>query len=221
MLIKSSLISQASGSLAGATAARNSFGQYLRARVKGVNPKTFLQEGVRSILALVVTAWRGLSDVERASWDTAAANTPVRNRLGDIIHLKGNQAFTSAMVPRLQAGLLTVGSAPNPFIRDGLTAPTTSAIAANPDFKVTPAPESWLATGGTMAVYVGQEVADTVNYYNGPWRYAGNVTTSGTTTLTNPYGSAYNSGAKTFCEVRVLNTDGSMTGRYRQSTVAA
>lgn len=121
MKFRSTLLGQASGSLAGTTFSRNRGGAYTRSRAVPVNPNSVAQQAVRAYFAAAAANWRTLTGAQRTAWDDYAAGTPRTNPMGDTIYLTGAQwyigmsvlasriagAFTSASAAPVTPGLLT------------------------------------------------------------------------------------------------------------------
>ena len=82
-----------SGSVGNQTSSRNRSGQYRRARALPTQPRTASQVAARSRLASQASAWRGLTDAQRAAWNAFAQSFTIVNSLGSTINLTGAQAF--------------------------------------------------------------------------------------------------------------------------------
>ena len=92
MKIKSAIITQASGSVGGFTAAHNQGGLYLRARSIPVNPQTPAQNLVRSFFGGLATRWRQtLTEQQREFWTIYGTTVEYTNPLGDLIRLSGHR----------------------------------------------------------------------------------------------------------------------------------
>ncbi len=82
------------GSIGGTTFSRGKGGNIARARMKPVNPKSYLQNTRRAIVAYLMKAWSGtLTEQERTDWRAYATGTSWTNRLGQSIEINGNAAF--------------------------------------------------------------------------------------------------------------------------------
>jgi len=101
-----------SGSMAGQTASRNRFGQYLRARAIPVNPSSAAQGLVRARMTTNSTAWRALTSAQRAGWNDLGLSMTRSDSLGQSYNLQGNQAYASVNNNRLLQGLAVVPDAP-------------------------------------------------------------------------------------------------------------
>lgn len=91
----SALVSQFSGKQGSTVASHNRFGPYFRNRVIGVNPSTPGQVDARNSLSASAKAWSGLTDLQRASWNSAAALITLVDRLGRSYKPNGFQYFMS------------------------------------------------------------------------------------------------------------------------------
>lgn len=105
-----------SGTLGGIVASHNRFGTYFRAHVIPTDPSTSLQNAIRTAFTTLVNLWTNtLTDVQRISWNTWAANVPFTDVIGNEIFLTGQNAYIRNNVPRLQAALTRVDAAPTTF----------------------------------------------------------------------------------------------------------
>lgn len=93
-----------SGSEAGTTYARNSYGQYQRRKAIPVNPNTVNQRRIRGYFSAAAQAWKQLTAEEQGMWASWAQLHPVTDRLGQTIILKGNVAFNGAAVKAQSVG---------------------------------------------------------------------------------------------------------------------
>lgn len=95
MKFRSPIISDASGSLGGATFSRNKGGQFIRARVVGTNPNTALQVAQRSQFATIAATWRTLTDAQRTAWEAATPYFPYQDKLGQTKNYSGAQLYAA------------------------------------------------------------------------------------------------------------------------------
>lgn len=212
MLVKSQMFGQLSGSAAATTAARNRYGQYLRARTIPVNPRSAAQEEARERLVNLSTAWRDtLTAVQRQGWTDYANASPVTNRLGDTVTLTGLAAYVRTNAIRLTAGQPRQDIPPTLFgqIADGAisVSATPSTSATSLTFATSAA---WNVADGALLVFCGPPQPQSINFYAGPFKYAGTITGGGSTspaTVSNPYG-ANTSGARIFVRVRAVDGQG-------------
>lgn len=131
-----------SGSYQGLTSSRNRFGQYVRSRATPVNPNSTYQGAVRARMALNAAAWRDLTDVQRAGWESLGSQMTRTDPLGQSYTLNGFAAYCSVNNNRLAAGDAVVSDAPALTTPDALTTatPTVTAATMSVAYTVTPLP---------------------------------------------------------------------------------
>lgn len=177
MLIKSPILSALSGSIGGATAAKNRGGTYFRSRVVPLNPQTTAQFEVRGNMAAAASAWSGLTDAQRTAWTDYAASLDGTNAVGDTKRLSGINAFTAANSLRLLAGQAQLTAAPTSNGRATLTPPTGNPTIVLGDGEATidiTLTDSWAATqNGVLFFYYSRPVSDGTSFYKGPWTFGG------------------------------------------------
>jgi hypothetical protein len=221
------LTAQASGSLGGNTFSHNRGGSYVRRRATPSNPNTAPQAAVRSYFAQLQAAWNAtLTAAQRSAWDTYALNTPVSDALGNSINAGGKGMYTRGNVPRLQAGLARVDAGPGTFgLPDmgtvGVTSITATTKVAIVTFDSTKLWDS--ATTGALIMYSSRPVNPSINYFKGPYQFAGKVLGAGTPTtspqnITTPF--ALTAGQKVFWRFIAVTTDGRVSADFRGASTA-
>jgi len=108
------------GTIGGLTFSANRAGNHAHVWTRSGNARTALQAGRRIILSVAAQGWRGLTDGNRADWDTMAGAEPQYDAFGDVYYLSGFQRYV-----RFQAWLKTVG-------RAATSAPTMEVVPATP-----------------------------------------------------------------------------------------
>lgn len=93
-----------SGSEAGTTYSRNTYGQYSRRKAIPVNPNTVQQRQIRGYFSNASQMWKTLTAEEQGMWNSWAQLHPVKDKLGMSIILKGNVAFIGQAVKALTNG---------------------------------------------------------------------------------------------------------------------
>jgi len=144
--------SDLSGHLGGIVASHNTYGPYLRQRVRPVNAKSTPQQAQRAAVALIAKLWSQLDPTVRSAW--IAASVVKTSRKGDKVTLTGQAAWMYVNILRQRAGLALVTAPPSGSSTITLTAPVvtlTSATAANIQF----AGDSWNAPQGAVAISGG------------------------------------------------------------------
>jgi hypothetical protein len=219
---RSNLIAAASGSLGGTVFAHNTGGLYMRSRTVPVNTNTTQQQAVRNALGQLTTAWaQTLSAAQRSAWSVFAGNVPLPDTMGEARNVPPLSWYVKANVPRLQAGVARVDAGPVVWELATFTTPTftitsggttTSMAFTNTD--------AWAnEVGGYMLVYASPPQSVTVNFYAGPYRFAGKVTGAASppttpATITLPYVSGP-TGSRQFFRVVVTRADGRPSNSFR------
>lgn len=227
MKYTSALLTAASGKLRGIVASHNRGGTYFRGLTIPVNPNTSQQQAVRNALAsLQVTFANTLTIAQRTGWQTYATNTPVTDALGHSITLTGQQMFVKCNSLRLQAGVAVITAPPGVYGLAALTIPVPTIVAAGTTSSVAfTNTDAWAGeVGGYLLVYASRPFGGTINYFKGPYRYAGKVAGAGTpptspSVITLPFtiGSATTKMGFRFVAVRA---DGRPSPEYFQSATA-
>jgi hypothetical protein len=145
-----------SGSIAGTTFSHNRFGQYTRNRRTPVNPGTPAQALVRARLANNAAGWRGLTDAQRAGWESLGASITRRGSLGESYTLNGFMTYTSVNNNNLAAGTAVVSDAP--LLTDPGTLVTATITLTSAAFSVayTTTP---LSAGVRLFIYVSEQTS--------------------------------------------------------------
>lgn len=227
MLIKSALLTQASGSIGGMTASHNAGGMYLRARTIPVNPQSAGQVAVRNALSQLVVRWGAtLTQSERDDWDTYAFNTPLTNSLGDQVQRSGQQMYIRGNVARLQQGLPIADTAPTEFNLGTFTAPTFAVASGTGLISVTfENTDEWAnEDDAQMVIAASRPQSPGITFFVGPYRVAGGIDGDGTTPPTSPTTIAVpfpvSAGQKVFLTAKVTRADGRLSSPFRGSVIA-
>ena len=218
MLVKG-VFTSISGSLGGITGSHNRGGQYIRARTIPTDPGTAFQQAMRNHMANLSNQWLNtLAQAERDGWDLYADNVEVLNPLGDAIKLSGMNHFIRSNAPLLQAGESVIDTAPTTFNLGEFTAVSMTASDSTQQISLTfDDDDAWAkVAGGFMFVWISRPQNATINFFKGPYRYAGKVV-GDTTPPTSPAAIAVPftiaEDQKLFARVAVQQGD----GRYSAS----
>lgn len=226
MKFKSALMESASGSIGGITASRNRGGTYFRGRAIPTNPNTPAQQAIKSAMAQLSSLWRNvLTEVQRTSWDLYAVNVPLPDTLGDPRNVGGLGMFVRSNVPRIAsgiAGLVTILDAPIIFnLGDvGPLAVDTATAATDIISLLFTDTDEWVdEDAAALLVYTSRAQNPSINYFKGPYQFAGAVEGDGTTPETSPAAidAAFNIdvGNRTFVFARVSRADGRLSTPFR------
>lgn len=219
------------GSIGGIVYSRNRTGSYARNRTIPTNPGSVYQSAVRALMAQLSNAWvTTLTEVQRAAWDAYADAVHLPNSLGQLRNVGGIGMYIRGNVARLQAAEteltrvddgpldLTVGDYTPPSIGNASEAAQTFDVAfVNTD--------GWAnETGSAMLVYASRPQNASVNYFKGPYRFAGAILGDDVTAPTSPASIAatfpFTEDQKVFFRANVTRDDGRLAAEFRDSTVA-
>ncbi len=102
------------GKISGNVYSKNKGGAYSRVRVVPSNPQTSYQSFVRGLFTFLSQAWRGLTPVQRASWNSGVGNFQRTNNLGDKHSLSGNALYVSLNKNLTDVNLPPIDECPSP-----------------------------------------------------------------------------------------------------------
>jgi hypothetical protein len=151
-----------SGSAAGTTWSRNRFGQYTRNRRSPVNPNSTQQGVVRARMAANASAWRALTDAQRAGWSSLGAQMSRSDSLGSSYTLNGFMAYCSINNNNVAAGNAVVSAAPALVTPPALLTAviTASSVALSIAYTVTP-----LAAGARLFTFASEQGSAGRNFF--------------------------------------------------------
>lgn len=214
-----------SGSIAGNTFARNSSGNYVRARTKPVNPNSSRQVAARAAIIHITEEWNEtLNDAQRASWKEYADAVAMQNKLGETIFLSGFNHFVRSNSIRLYCGNAAQVN----------TAPVIQTLA-DTDNTLTPAPQAdqtidfayndgadWVSEDDAqMMIFCGHPVNPSRSFFAGPYRYitrivgnSGTPPTSPLEGLAAPY--EFQVGHGVWFYARISRADGRLSTKWYQ-----
>jgi hypothetical protein len=209
------------GSIGGTVFSRNGGGAYAKARTKGTDPNTALQQVMRGIMSGMIGAWAALTAAVRADWAVYARQVPFINRLGDAINLSGYNMFVRTKSICELIGATMPAAAPTVMY----LSETDPTVVITPDASsknVSVAFDNTLPwageVGGHLLCYQGLPQSATRNSYSGPFLYAGKVNGAATpvtspATVALPYTMA--AGQKCFMQFRTMRADGRLSSPFR------
>lgn len=228
MLYKSSLFSQASGSMGGTTFAHNRGGQYTRQRSTPTNPNSPQQQAVRAFFGNLAVDWAdSLTAAQRDAWAVYANNVPVINRVGDPILLPPLAMFIRCNVPRLQAGLDQVNDGPTVYTLGSYDNPSFAGDATADEVDVTfNDADDWAnEDDAAMLIFASRPQLASVNYFKGPYRFADLIAGDSVTppaspaAITAPFPFA--AGQRVFVRAIVTRADGRLSLPFRDFALGA
>ena len=222
MKFKGTIISEASGSLAGLTFSHNRGGQYIRARAVPVNPGSSGQVAIRGFLSLLTSSWVSLlTEVQRAGWDAYALQVQLPDALGEPRNIGGIAHYVRSNVSRLQALLPRVDDAPIIHDLGEFTNPAIASITAPTALSLTFTDADLWANedDSAMLVYGSRGRNESINYFKGPYRFAGLIAGDAITAPTSPAAIVMpfplTAGQKAFVQIRISRADGRLSSPFR------
>lgn len=223
MKFKSPVYSETSGSIAGITYSHNRGGLYTRARSVPTNPNSPQQQAVRGFVASLTSAWHDtLTTTERAFWDWYAYYVPMPDKLGEPRNVGGIGMYIRSNVPRLQAGLDRVDQGPAIYNLGEFTAPEIVSVTAATGIAsigFTDADDWCDEDGSALLVLASRPQNVTVNYFKGPYRFAGLIEGDAITPPTSPLPITLpftvGVGVRVFFQFRVTRADGRLALPFR------
>lgn len=219
------------GSIGGQTYSRNRTGAYIRNRTVPINPGSPFQSAVRALVAQLSNAWvTVLTADQRAAWDAYADAVHLPNSLGELRNVGGLGMYVRGNVARLQAaetGLTRVDDGPLDLTVGDYTPPQIdNASAAAGTFGVifTPADQWANESGSAMTVYASRPQNASVNYFKGPYRFAGVILGDDTVPPTSPASInapfPFSEDQRLFFRVNVTRDDGRLGAEFRDFALA-
>lgn len=218
------------GSIGGLTASRNRGGAYFRSRVAPVQPGSAEQAVVKQLLSSLVNIWSSiLTPDQRAAWDNYADLVHLPNSLGIMRNVGGLGMFVRGNLPRLQAhstNFPRVDDGPVDFTTGEFTAPDVSAFSeATQGFQVVfDNEDAWANEDeSAMFVYVSRAQNPGINFFKGPYRFAGAIQGDSVTPPTSPAAMdapfPFVETQKLFARVTVSREDGRLSSTFRTSSI--
>lgn len=199
---------------------------YTRARANVTNPNTPRQQAVRNALSSLSQAWTStLSQVQRESWSTYASNVSIINTLGAPINISGLAMFIRCNSPRSQAGQALVLDGPTTYTLGTFT-PITAILNHSTGWAATyDNTDEWATnTGGLLLFYTSRPQSVGINFFKGPFQYAGGIPGN---TITPPTPPAtvnptvpYAAGQKGFLRIQATLADGRLSSSQIVTAVA-
>jgi len=219
-------IIQMSGSMAGNTFARNRYGNYVRSKTVPVNPNTTRQQVVRSIIADLVVEWsQTLTAAQRTAWNLYADSVEMLNKLGESIKLSGFNHFCRSNAAIVQAGLTYVAGGPTIFElpeADPTFAVAISAGSQQVSVTFDDGADWAKEVGGGLLISVGSPQNPHVNFFAGPYRYAGKVAgaaspPSSPATIAVPF--VCTADQRVWVRARIVRADGRLSSPFRDDCI--
>lgn len=218
-----------SGSLGDTVHSHNGSGPYTRPRTVPNDPVTFRQTRVRARLRVVSRFWaNNLTPAERQSWTDLATRLVFPNKIRSAQTFNGQTLFIRNNAGRPLTGFNIIRQAPTAASNGIYTLPELNDLGGLGTVIVTiNTADAWVTEDNAfLAVYVSDRRIPTINFFKGPFRFAGAVAGSSTAPpgAINPFDDPWGSAPKDrrTARTRVAFADGRLTKatlrRFRDST---
>lgn len=219
----SAMVSEVRGKLNGSVFSKNRGGAYLRNKVTPVNLQSLAQGKVRASLTNLSQSWRGLTEAQRAAWNTAVANFATTDIFGDIKSPSGINLYTKInlnLANIAQAALTTPPLPSSVGVFNSLTITATASTAAlSVAFT-----QAGIAAGQTVVVEATTQLSAGKNFVKSEFRKIGTFT-GGTASPYNAL-SAYTAkfgplvaGQKIFIRMKAVSNTTGQAGQYTTASV--
>lgn len=187
-LFTSTLFAQVSGKLGGTVFSHNRGGKYIRSAATPTDPNTVFQQVVRANLSNLVATWPTMTSKQREAWNTYASNVPLKDRFGDYRPITGHQMFIRCNAARLQAGLAIVVVGPVAMLLESYAPSLIVVVFGTEKIRVTfDESDGWVGDdGGGLIVWASRDLGHTINFFKGPFRFAGIILGSSASPPTSP-----------------------------------
>lgn len=129
---KSAFASEINGSIGGAVFSHNKQGSYIRIRSRPTNPQTLDKQRQHIYLTRVARAWKTLTQTQRNTWALWAQNHPIRDRIGDLRIMTGQQAYCQINARVYRMNLSTLSDPPTADPPDPIYSLALSFNSADP-----------------------------------------------------------------------------------------
>jgi hypothetical protein len=222
------IVTALSGKAGGMVAAHNRYGYYFRNGVIPVNPKSTRQEAARALVQEATNNWNTkLTASQREAWNLYAQNTPIQGRDGKPVTITGfNHYVRSWCVTGQVAPNFESNAAPSIYQLAEVD-PSVAVVISVATQQISLAfdiGKDWRHEDNSfLALWMGQPQTTQINFFNGPWRYAGKVLGSQGTPPTSPQVIAVPFpvalGQKVWCQLRVRRADNRVSNVFRTAPV--
>lgn len=227
MKFQSAIISRGSGSIGGLTASHNKGGNYFRARTTPTDPGSPFQTTNRVNMGILVNLWEDtLTQAERDDWAVYATNTPLLDQFGEPRTVTALNMYCRVNIPNLQVGLPRRDIAPSAFNTGAFTPAVFAASEAGGLSIAFTDTDDWAnEDDSALLVYAGRPQNVGINFFKGPYRFAGKADGDAITPPTSPLAIAappfpFIEGQKIFAQIRVVRADGRLSVKQRVEFIA-
>lgn len=172
------------GKLGGQVASKNRSGAYVRTKVTPSNPQSLAQSSVRATFSAVSALWRGLTNEQRASWNTGVNDWQRTDIFGDLKTPSGFNLFMRLCTPLQNAfgDVAITAAAPKPLEMPALKDVTATYDTGTSQLDLATTIENDLDLSGYVYnIYATAPQSAGKSYVKNAFRQIGWVEANGTT----------------------------------------
>lgn len=171
------------GKINGSVASKNRAGAYVRTKVTPVNPRSVAQQNIRSIFSQVSEYWRGMTEVQRNSWNEATENWQRTDIFGDLTKPSGFNLFMRLATPLQHTfdDVIINNYAPTPVAMPAIRSLSSVAVHADVPIVTSLGLSGAVSAGGVnleeyaIQVYATGPLSKGVSFVNNRLRYIGYI----------------------------------------------
>lgn len=173
------IVTDMRGKSGGMVYQRGRYGLIKRTKVTPVNPQSTSQQTNRGLFSAVSSAWRDLTEAQRASWNAAAPSFPFSDIFGNRQELSGNSLYIKLNQVLEGLGVASNASAPAavsvPLAVVGTLAADASAHTLSIPFTDTPVP-----AGFALQIEATPQVSAGIGFFKNKYKKLTTVAAAGT-----------------------------------------
>ena len=197
---------------------KNHYGQFIRKRVKGTNPRTNSQLNVRADMTTLAKGFKNLGSSAIVAWNTYGKNYYKSNRLGLKIQLTGEAWYIKLGRICQTIGVTVPGSPPSltqavPELLETLSAAIVASTSITLSCDTAPSANNYVRIFASPANSLGRNYNSNYRFI-GLWKTADTATKDVTTLWTAVFGSVPPAGSRIF--FKAISTD-NVTGVENQA----
>lgn len=220
------LCSQLSGSVGDTTYGHNQYGPWVRDRIVPTDPATVPQTVIRNAMSALGARWATvLTTPQRKAWDRYALAVSRPGTTGRQNNPGGLPMYIRANIPRIQANhvkfpIVDVPSSEHDLGAFGPVGPAYLDLVENSLLYHFDTSDAWLTDKwSAMLCWISAIKSSAVNFYKGPYRYAGMQTQRFARPILSPqrfvYADTFTSGSRLHFRTRVTRSDGRLSADAR------
>lgn len=222
----SALVSDMRGKLNGSVASRNRSSSYLRNKVTPVNPNTSYQQAIKNRLTTRAQAWRGLTQAQRDSFNSAVSGFAKTNIFGDLRSPSGFNLYCLLNSNLVNAGQSVINTPPTSSSVSTVAIGALTAAFGTPALSL--ALGAAVPTGTVMVVCATPALSAGKSFVRSEFRQIKVVAAAATspqnllTDWVSKFGSIPAAGLKIFVEIYFISmTTGVSSGRQQAVSIIA